>query len=72
MLMYARVECLKTTFVKVLTSKVILGNLFMALIYPFQTSVECISTEILGQRVFIKYIVPLIKEVNQLKEMSNF
>ena len=48
MLMYARVECLKTTFVKDLTSKVILGNPFMALIYPFRTSEEGISTEILG------------------------
>ena len=72
MLMYARVECLKMTFVKDLTSKVILGNPFMALIYPFQTSVEGISTEILGQRVLFKYIVAPIKEVNQLKGMSNF
>ena len=43
MLMYARVECLKTTFVIDLTSKVILGNPFMALIYPFQTSEEGIQ-----------------------------
>ena len=47
----------KTTFVKGLTSKVILGNPFMALIYPFRTSKEGISTEILGQRVLFKYIV---------------
>ena len=44
----------------------------MALIYPFQTTEEGISIEILGQWVLFKYIVPPIKEVNQLKEMSNF
>ena len=33
---------------------------------------EGISTEILGQRVLFKYILAPIKEVNQLKGMSNF
>ena len=60
--------CLKTTFVLVkdLTSKAVLRNLFMALLYPFQPSEEDISIEILGQKILFKFIVaPTKKEVNQ-------
>lgn len=58
----------KTTFVLVkdLTSKAVLINPFMALLYPFQPSEEDISIEILGQKVLFKFIVPPTKkEVNQ-------
>ena len=60
--------CHKTTFVLVkdLTSKAVLRNPFMALLYPFQPSEEDISIEILGQKVLFKFIVPTTKkEMNQ-------
>lgn len=60
--------CLKTTFVLVkdLTSKAVLINPFMALLYPFQPSEEDISIEILGQKVLFIFIVPPTKkEMNQ-------
>jgi hypothetical protein len=65
--------CLKTTFVLVkdITSKIILGNPFIALLYPFTTTAKGISTEILGQKVLFEFIMPPIaKDVNLLKNLS--
>ena len=40
-----------------LSSKVILGNPFLALLYPFSTTDNGICTNILGTEVFFKFIL---------------
>ena len=65
--------CFKTTFilVKNINTKVILGNPFLALLYPFSVTEEGISTKILGQEIQFKFIFPPVpKEINSLKKIS--
>ena len=55
------------------SSKVILGNPFLALLYPFSTTNNEICTNILGTEVFFKFILPPIpKDIHLLKEISIF
>ena len=57
---------LKLLFVliKDLSSKIILGNPFMALLYPFLTTDEGIKTNVLGKGILFKFILPLIPKEN--------
>ena len=56
-----------------LSSKVILGNPFLALLYPFFTTDNGICTNILETKVFFKFILPPIpKDIYLLKEISIF
>ena len=56
-----------------LSSKVILGNPFLALLYPFSTTDNEICTNILETYVFFKFILPPIpKDIHLLKEISIF
>jgi hypothetical protein len=53
--------CIKTTFilVKDITSKVILGNPFIALLYPIkEISEKGFATQILGQKITFPFILP--------------
>ena len=65
--------CFKTTFVLVknISDKVILGNPFMCLLYPFTTDSEGITTHPFGQPVKFKFLrSPKPKDINSLKEVS--
>ena len=65
--------CFKTTFVLVknITDKVILGNLFMCLLYPFTTDSEGITTHPFGQPVKFKFLrKPEPREISILQEVS--
>ena len=65
--------CFKTTFVLVknMTDRVILGNPFMCLLYPFITDSEGITTHPLGQPVKIKFLrSPEPREISSLQEVS--
>ena len=56
-----------------LSSKVVLGNPFLALLYPFSTTDNGICTNILETGVFFKFILPPIpKDIHLLKEISIF
>ena len=56
-----------------LSYKVILGNPFLALLYPFSTTDNGICTNILEIEVFFKFILPPIpKDIHLLKEISIF
>ena len=56
-----------------LSSKVILGNPFLALLYPFSTTDNGICTNILETEVNFKFILPPIpKDIHLLKEISIF
>ena len=56
-----------------LSSKVILGNPFLALLYHFSTTDNGICTNILETEVFLKFILPPIpKDIHLLKEISIF
>ena len=56
-----------------MSSKVILGNPFLALLYPFSTTDNGICTNILETEVFFKFILPIIpKDIHLLKEISTF
>ena len=56
-----------------LSSKVILGNPFLALLYPFSTTNNGICTNILETEVNFKFILPPIpKDIHLLKEISIF
>ena len=61
---------LKLLFVliKDLSSKIILGNPFMALLYPFLTTYEGIKTNVLGHFKFI--LPPIPKEIYSLDNIS--
>ena len=64
---------LKLLFVliKDLSSKIILGNPFMALLYPFLTTYEGIKTNVLGKDIHFKFILPPIpKEIYSLDNIS--
>ena len=61
--------CFKTTFVLVknMTDRVILGNPFMCLLYPFITESEGIVTHPFGQLVKFKFLrSPKPREINSL------
>ena len=61
--------CFKTTFVLVknMTDRVILGNLFMCLLYPFITDSEGITTHPFGQPVKFKFLrSPEPRDINSL------
>ena len=65
--------CFEAVFIliKNLSSKVILGNLFMALIYPFLTKDEGIKTNVLGKDILFKFISLLIpKETYSLNNVT--
>ena len=54
-----------------LSSKVILGNPFLALLYPFHTTDNGICTNILETEVFFKFLLPPFpKDIHLLKEIS--
>ena len=56
-----------------LSSKVILGNPFLALLYPFSMTDNGICANILEIKVFFKLILPLIpKDIHLVKEISIF
>ena len=65
--------CFKTTFVLVknMTDRVILGNPFMCLLYPFITDSEGITTHPFGQPVKFKFLRnPEPREIENLQEVS--
>ena len=65
--------CFKTTFVLVknMTDRVILGNPFMCLLYPFITDSEGITTYPIGQPVKFKFLrSPESREISSLQEVS--
>ena len=65
---------IQTTFVLVknITNKVILGNLFITLLYPIkEISEKGLTTQILEQEVTFPFVMPLMtKDINLLKEIS--
>ena len=65
--------CFETVFVliKNLSSKVILGNPFMTLLYPFLRTDEGIKTNVLGKDIFFRFILPpILKEICSLNNTS--
>ena len=65
--------CFKTTFVLVknMTDRVILGNPFMCLLYPFIIDSEGITTHPFGQPVKFKFLrSPEPREISSLQEVS--
>ena len=63
---------LQTTFVLVknMTDRVILGNSFMCLLYPFITDSEGITTHPFGQLVKFKFLrSPGPREISSLQEV---
>ena len=65
--------CFEIVFVliKDISSKIILGNPFMALLYPFLTTDEEIKTNVLEKHILIKFILPPIpKEIYSLDNTS--
>ena len=65
--------CFKTTFVlfKNMTDRVILGNPFMCLLYPFFTDSEGITTHPFGQSVKFKFLrSPKPRDISSLQEVS--
>ena len=67
--------CFKTTFVLVknMIDRVILGNPFMCLLYPFITDSEGITTHPFGQPVKFKFLrSPEPREIISLQEVSVF
>ena len=56
-----------------LSSKIILGNTFLALLYPFSMTDNGICTNILETEVFFKFILrPILEDIHLLKEISTF
>ena len=65
--------CFETIFVliKDLSTKIILGNPFMALLYPFLNTDEGIKTNVLGKGILFKFILPrILKEIYSLNNIS--
>ena len=65
--------CFETVFVliKNISSKVILGNPFMTLLYPFLRTDEGIKTNVLGKDIFFRFILPpILKEICSLNNTS--
>ena len=65
---------IQTTFalVKNITNKVILGNPFIALLYPIiEISEKWLTIEILDQEITFPFVMPpMTRDINLLKEMS--
>jgi hypothetical protein len=65
---------IQTTFVLVknITNKVILGNPFIALLYPIrEISEKGLTTEILDQEITFPFVMPpMTRDINLLKEIS--
>ena len=63
--------CFETVFVliKDLSSKIILGNPFMTLLYPFLTTDEGIKTNVFGKDILFKFILPPIS--NEMYALDN-
>ena len=56
-----------------LSSKVILGNPFLTLLYPFSTTDNGIYAHIFETEILFKFILPLVsKDIQLLKEISIF
>ena len=70
MFTYVMVEYVLKLFfflIKDLSSKIILGNPFMALVYPFLTTAKGIKTNVLGKDILFKVILsPIPKEIYSL------
>ena len=65
--------CFKTTFVLVknMTDRVILGNSFMCLLYPFIIDNEGITTHPFGQPIKFKFLrSPELREISSLQDVS--
>ena len=64
--------CFKTTFVivKNMTDRVILGNLFICLLYPFITNSEGITTHPFGQPVKFKFLEAQNIEISAISKKS--
>ena len=65
--------CFKTTFVLVknMIDRVILGNSFMCLLYPFIMDSEGITTHPFGQPIKFKFLrSPEPREISSLQEVS--
>ena len=65
--------CFKTTFVLVknMTDRVILGNPFMCLLYPFITNSEGITTHPFDQPIRFKFLKsPEPRDINSLQKVS--
>ena len=65
--------CFKTTFVLVknMIDRVILGNPFMCLLYPFTTDSEGITTHPFGQPIKFKFLrSPKPRDISSLQEVS--
>ena len=65
--------CFETVFVLIrdISSKIILGNPFMALLYPFLTTEEGIKINVLGNDILFKFILPPIpKDIYSLNNIS--
>ena len=65
--------CFRTQFVLVqnITEPLILGTLFITLLYPFQVNDERVKTIILGNTIFLPFIYPLTKkEIHQVQSDS--
>ena len=57
--------------IKDLPSKIILGTPFMALLYPFLVTDECIKTNMLGKDIFFRFILPpVLKEKHSSKTIT--
>ena len=66
--------CFKTTFVLVrnITDRVILGNPFMCLLYPFITDSEGITTHPFGQPIKFKFLRnPEPKEIDPFQDAQD-
>ena len=66
--------CFETVFVltKDISSKIILGNPFMTLLYLFLMTEEGIKTNVLGKDILFKFILPLIpKDIYSLNTIVN-
>ena len=65
--------CFKTTFVLVknMIDRVILGNPFMCLLYPFTIDGEGITTQPFGQQVKFKFLrSPEPREISTFQDIS--
>ena len=65
--------CFKTTFVLVknMTDRIILGNPFMCLLYPFTVDGEGITTQPFGQQIKFKFLrSPEPREISTFQDIS--
>ena len=71
---FARWQAILSVFdfdIEYIREKIILGNPFMALLYPFLTTEEGIKTNMLGKDILFKFILPhILKEIYSLTNTS--